>query len=110
VREKTGQIPVVIDADDLMRAPGAVVREYCRRVGLPFDEKSLRWEAKQRPEWETTQAWHKDASASTGFTDFRRSYPVHPGNDPWLAEVAAYHRPFYERMHACRLLAGAVPK
>lgn len=107
VRQATGQVPVVIDADDLMREPHAIVREYCRRVDLPYDERSLRWEPSSRPEWETTQAWHRDASVSTGFTDFGRTYQANPSTDPRLAEVAAYHRPFYERMHACRLLAGS---
>jgi len=103
VSDATGEQPVVVDADDLIRAPDTVVEAYCRRVGLTFTTGSLRWSAGARTEWGLTDAWHRDVSASTGFVDAGRTYTTHPGNDAWLAEVAAYHRPFYEKMYACRI-------
>jgi Sulfotransferase domain len=102
----TDETPVVIDADDLVREPAAVVRAYCRRVGLGFVPTALRWAAGDRQEWVPTQQWHRDVSASTGFADLQRSYVAHPDNDPRLAEAANYHRPFYEEMYACRLAPG----
>jgi hypothetical protein len=103
VRDSTGELPLVIDAKDLGQAPAAVVEAYCARVGLDFVPESLRWSAGSRLEWGLTDRWHSDVSASTGFVDNGRGYASHPGNDPWLAEVAAYHRPFYEKLYACRL-------
>jgi Sulfotransferase domain len=99
----TGETPVVIDADDLVREPEAVVRAYCRRVGLGFVPAALRWATGSRQEWGPTQRWHRDVSASTGFADLQRSYVARPDNDPWLAEAANYHRPFYEQMYTYRL-------
>lgn len=106
-RAATGRSPAVIDADDLMRTPAGVVRAYCARVGLDFVPDALRWRAGDRPEWALTGAWHRDASASTGFVDYRRDYAARPENDRWLAEVAGHHRPFYEEMYRQRLVATA---
>jgi hypothetical protein len=103
VRTATGNQPTVIDADDLMRDPQGIVRAYCERVGLSFMPRSMRWNSGDRPEWGQTGAWHRDASASTGFVDYRRGYAARPDNDRWLAEVADYHRPFYDEMHRARL-------
>jgi Sulfotransferase domain len=105
----TGAPPLVVDADDLVRNPGAVVEAYCQRVGLEFDAAALEWSAGSRPEWGLTDDWHRDVSRSTGFVDSRRSYAAHPANDAWLAEVAAYHRPFYEELHAHRLRLAPDP-
>lgn len=107
VMAATGEPPVVVDADDLMRDPQAMVRAYCHRVGLDFMPEPLRWDSGDRPEWRPTQRWHRDVTASTGFVDHRRTYPVRPDNNAWLAEVASYHRPFYEEMYAFRLAAEA---
>jgi hypothetical protein len=102
-RDGAGVPPLVIDADDLVRDPAAVVRAYCGAVGLEFDAGALRWSEGSRPEWGLTGDWHRDVSRSTGFVSADRRYAAHPGNDPWLARVAAYHRPFYEELHANRL-------
>ncbi|HZN16724.1 MAG TPA: hypothetical protein VFB84_00765 [Micromonosporaceae bacterium] len=109
VMAATGEPPVVVDADDLMRDPQAMVQAYCHRVGLGFMPEPLRWGPSDRPEWRLTQRWHRDVTASTGFVDYRHTYPVRPDNNTWLAEVASYHRPFYEEMYAFRLAAAQTP-
>jgi hypothetical protein len=103
----SGGSPIVAEADDLVHEPEKLVQVYCERVGLAFLPESLHWSAGDRPEWSKTGQWHRDASASTGFADFVRDHAARPDNDPWLAEVAAYHRPFYEEMRGFRLVATA---
>lgn len=106
VRESCGHRPVVIDSDDLVARPEATMRTYCDAVGLPFIADALSWEAGVQPEWERTARWHAEASASTGF--FRPSDPDrhHLESHPEVLRFAARHRPFYDQLHADRLLVN----
>ena len=36
VVENTGEIPIVINADDLVEHTAAVIQAYCSRIGIPF--------------------------------------------------------------------------
>jgi hypothetical protein len=44
-----------------------------------------------------------DASASSGFERHDHVHQYTVENSPELARIAAYHRPFYERLYAQRL-------
>jgi len=58
---------ILIDADDLLDNPRAVVEEYCRRVGIEFREEMLSWEEKERyEEFERGRGFHEDALRSSG--------------------------------------------
>ena len=65
---------VVIDGDDLRRAPAAVVEDYCRRVGLPPVPESLSWEPGLLSDWQPWQEWHGEVAASSGIRP--------PGDEP----------------------------
>jgi hypothetical protein len=103
VREAGGDGSVVIDSDDLVARPEATMAAYCASVGLPFYPRALTWEPGERPEWRQSARWHADVSASSGFRRRERVYPHTVENSPGLARLAAYHRPFYERLYAQRL-------
>ena len=72
--------PIIIDADDLLRNPKAVLEAYCKELGIPFSEELLTWEAGDEV---MTKHWvvpkqailsyrmigaHNTTFASTGFT------------------------------------------
>lgn len=57
---------VLVDADDLLDNPRAVVEEYCRRVGIDFREEMLSWEVKECEEFEKWKGFHEDAMKSGG--------------------------------------------
>ncbi|TDB78365.1 sulfotransferase family protein [Micromonospora sp. KC723] len=105
VREATGEVPVVIDSDDLLDRPEATVRAYCERVGIDFLPESLRWEAGVPGQWERTERWHRDASSSTGFGVRRSPEPAREEvrADPRLAGFHRYHLPFYAELREHRL-------
>lgn len=75
--ERKGKQPAIVDADDLLEDPKAVLQEFCKRIELPFEEqRMLHWEAcspdshfgrKLAPEGEWI-AWFKDVMSSTGFS------------------------------------------
>lgn len=104
VAEETGQVPVVIDAADLVTSPRQVVEAYCERVSIPFVPEALSWRAESRPEWEPSERWHREASASTGFTSRQGAYAVEVESDPVLRGYLDHHRPYYEELRAHRLL------
>lgn len=37
--------PIIIDSDDLLRNPKAVMEAYCKELGIPYSEDLLTWEA-----------------------------------------------------------------
>ena len=103
VRNSSGLQPVIIDSDDLVTRPVATMRAYCAAVGLPFIAEAMSWQAGVRPEWQRTERWHTEASASTGF--FQEDDPDRhalAGHSEVL-RFASLHRPFYEQLRSERL-------
>jgi hypothetical protein len=107
VRDAGGHTPVVIDSDDLVARPEATMAAYCAAVELPFIPQALTWAPGERPEWRRSARWHSDVSASSGFEQRERTYERGAENSDELARFAAYHRPFYEQLHALRLDVAA---
>ena len=68
--ERTGSAPVVIDSDDLLADPPAMVRRYCEAIGIPFIEDALSWEPGARNEvlWYdgNDDIWHASLRDSDG--------------------------------------------
>ena len=72
VRERTGTIPTVIGADDVLKDPDRMLRLLCAAVGVQFDKAMLFWPPGLR---ETDGIWAKhwyDAVArSTSFEPYQ---------------------------------------
>jgi hypothetical protein len=96
--------PVVIDSDDLVTRTEATVRAYCDRIGLPFDGAALQWSPTKSDQWRLTERWHTDVSASTGFTARATEYADTVHNHATLADYYRHHLPFFEYLHARRLV------
>nr|XP_054762264.1 uncharacterized protein LOC129268791 [Lytechinus pictus] len=45
VRHNIDPNPMVINADDLKTDPGAVLKKFCEKTGLPYSDSLLRWDA-----------------------------------------------------------------
>ncbi|KAL7269239.1 hypothetical protein RUND412_008105 [Rhizina undulata] len=61
----------VIDADDLLNDPEAVMKKYCESVGLEFTSAMLKWEEKEKEReaelaFEKWKGFHEDAIKSSG--------------------------------------------
>jgi Sulfotransferase domain len=97
------QVPVVIDSDDLITRPAAIIRAYCSRVGIDFRPDALTWLPADLPEWQPSRRWHGDAAASTGFARRPARHAVDVERDPTLSGYLRHHLPFYEELHARRL-------
>lgn len=84
--ERSGNIPPVVDSDDILRDPASVLARLCRALGIAWDEAMLRWDKGPHPDDGIWGAhWYDKVNASTGFG-------APPGNLPQLdgayAEVA----------------------
>ena len=45
MKRHTGREPIVVDTDVLRQHPREVLTELCLRLGVPFEEAMLQWEA-----------------------------------------------------------------
>jgi hypothetical protein len=89
-----GKLAAIIDTQELLRDPAAVLRQLCHRLGLPFEPAMLSWSAGPRPEdgaW--APYWYANVHASTGFQPYaERQYDL----PPLLEKLAEQCRPYYE--------------
>ena len=101
VRGRSGRIPPVIDAEDVLAAPEAVLPALCGALGIDFDPAMLSWPAGRRASDGLWGAhWYGAVAQSTGFAPARRDPPVVP---PELKDIVAAARPIYEALFAHRL-------
>src|SRR3954467_1454182 len=96
VRERSGQVPPVIDAQDVLENPERVLRLLCKAIGLPFDPAMLSWPPGLRETdgvW--ARHWYGEVAKSTGFQMYRLSHEPLPES---LREVEAKARECYDQL------------
>lgn len=103
--EKTGQVPIVIDAEDLQDRPEDTIRAYCAALDIPFIPESLTWGAELPASWHNVAGWHGDVRATRGILKPGDPTPS-SGAEPRLQALYRHHRPFYEKLRAYRLRPG----
>ncbi|MFO7740740.1 MAG: sulfotransferase family protein [Anaerolineae bacterium] len=103
VVDVTGEIPAVVDGEDLIDDPYGVVEGYCEVVGIPFLPQSLSWGEGLKPEWKTWEEWHLDAAKSTGFIKGMESFDFTVRDVPRLSEMYDECWPHYEALYEHRI-------
>jgi hypothetical protein len=102
VAQKTGKASPVIDAEDVLANPAALLASLCAACRVGFDQSMLHW-PKGPKSFDGVWAphWYNAVWASTGFAK-----PEQTSVDlaPHLAKVADAARPYYEKMREFRLL------
>ncbi|WP_232830504.1 HAD family hydrolase [Oceanicella sp. SM1341] len=100
--DRLGRAPVVVEAEDILRDPAAMLPALCAALDIPWDPAMLSWEVGPHPDdgaW--APHWYGSLWASTGFAPWtERAQPALGAPEARLAEEA---RPFYERLHAHRI-------
>ncbi|XP_072050584.1 uncharacterized protein [Amphiura filiformis] len=115
VKEKLGQSPIVIDADDLQANPASVLRQYCHLLGLEYKESMLQWEvgngitstwivAKVSLQGNTMEegGYYEDAFKSTEFHP-PRALPSREQIAPDFLPLIDQCMPIYEQMYSMRI-------
>lgn len=102
VREREGATPPVIDSDDLLRNPRAMIVALCRQLSVPFDEAMLSWEPGPRSSdgiW--SKYWYDSVERSTGFEPWERREINLEGR---LRALADECDPYYRTLAAHRII------
>ena len=101
VRRRTGKIPPVIDARDVLEDPEGLLRSLCGAIEVAFDERMLSWPPGPRATdgiW--AKHWYSAVNRSTGFGPYRpRAEPLPPALEALYAET----RPYYQLLYSFRL-------
>ena len=106
--EERGAPCPIIDAADVLAAPGAMLAKLCAALDLPFDDalqaKMLAWPAGRRDSDGPWAAhWYDAVEASTGFKP-PRDDPA-PALSPEFEAAARASEPDYQALYARRLTA-----
>ncbi len=99
-----GDEPVVLDAGEILKDPRAVLTEWCRRIGLEFDEVMLSWPAGPKPEdgvW--ASHWYGSVHRSTGFGPYEAPPVEMPAHLEPLVEQCL---PLYAKLMQHAITAG----
>lgn len=69
VADRADGPPVVVDGEEFRDRPGAVLRDYCARIGLGFEEAMLQWNDGRIREWRPDEQlsqgrWHHTLESS----------------------------------------------
>ena len=103
VTERTGRVPPVIDAKDVLLDPPGLLRQLCDAVGLDFTDAMLTWPPGRRDTdgvW--AKHWYDAVEKTTGFGPYRRKDdPVPP---PLLGLLEACDA-IYEGLYRYRLVS-----
>ncbi|HKP05465.1 MAG TPA: hypothetical protein VJU77_19100 [Chthoniobacterales bacterium] len=102
VAARSGLVPPVIDAHDVLENPERILRLLCEAVGVEFTEAMLSWPPGLRETdgiW--AKHWYGEVAQSTGFR--KRSDQTHPPVPPHLSDVYDRSREYYDRLYEHRL-------
>lgn len=94
--------PLVIDSDDLLRDPRAMLTLLCARLGVSFDEAMLSWPAGPRDSdgvW--APFWYDTVLRSTGFAAAR---PIPAQVPAELRSLLQQCQPIYDRLAGFKLV------
>ncbi|MGB1235142.1 MAG: HAD family hydrolase [Planktomarina sp.] len=91
-----GQLPIVIDSDDILADPAAMILALCDALGILFDPAMLSWTAGKR-DYDGVWAdhWYDAVHQSTGL---KMSVKPLPEVDPKFEGILSQAMPFFTQM------------
>lgn len=103
ISQLTGQDIPIIDSNDVLQNPKAILSKLCERLNIPFDEGMLVWPAGQRSSdgvW--ASHWYHSVEESTGFAQtISKAFVLSEKQQQVVDEV----RPHFEYLYAKRIRA-----
>lgn len=85
---------VVLDSKNVLQNPETVLRQFCDKIEIPFDDNMLKWEAQKRPEdgiW--APYFYTSVHESTGFMPYKPKTEAFPKDlEPLLNEALPYYK------------------
>ena len=90
---QSGNVPLVIESDELIKNPKRYLEKICQELEIPFTEKMLTWKKGGIPEdgiW--AKHWYKNVHNSEGFKVQKTSNQVMPARlQPVLENALPYY-------------------
>jgi len=97
--------PVVIDSDDILRAPEAALRALCAAIGLDFSPQMLHWpKGGHKNDGAWAPHWYSAVWQSEGFSPKVSAAPTLTPEGDALRKLA---QPFYDHLSAHKLAIPA---
>ena len=101
--DRLGHAPPVVEANDVLANPEAVLSKLCATVGIAWEPAMLGWAPGRRPtDGPWAPHWYGVVEASTGFGSPETGSVDLPDDARRIAERC---RPYYERLAAHRICA-----
>lgn len=104
----TGNIPTVVDSDDLLADPDQIMRNWCESMDIVHMPEALSWEPGKKSlktDWYDGEAWHASLEKSTGFSKKNstvQKISVH--DDSELKDKYDQCLPHYQYLHKHRII------
>jgi Sulfotransferase domain len=101
LRRETGAMPPVIDSQDVLRNPRALLEALCVALDVPFRSEMLAWKPGPRPTdgvW--AKHWYAAVNESSGFQPFSPKTEAVPAH---LSGLLGECRALYQHLHDHRL-------
>jgi hypothetical protein len=101
-----GSPPPVIDSDDLLEHPQAMVKAFCEAVDIPYIAEALEWEAgadMNELSWWDGGSFHAKLATSTGLAPQPRRYVNLEELPDRVRQIHRRMKPHYNRLFAHRL-------
>ena len=105
VLDSTGEIPPVVNADDLIENPAGIIRAYCSRIGIPFIPEALNWNPPgdlDEIKWWAQKNWYENFLVTRGFEATERNY-LRINESDKLRSLYDFCMPYYENLNKYRL-------
>lgn len=97
VHAATGELPAVIDAADIRKAPAAMLEKLCAAISIPYNATMLSWpQGPHEADGVWAAHWYDSVWRSTGFAPPEKGEPAAlPEN---LEAIGEEVRPHYEHL------------
>jgi hypothetical protein len=95
--------PIVLDSNEILKAPKTVLSDLCTTLGIPFYEEMLHWKAGPRPEdgvW--AKYWYNNVHRSTDFEKQNTSDRPLPS---YLEPLYKQSKKYYDQLYRYSLKA-----
>ena len=101
ILETTGQIPIIIDSQDILKDPEGMLSKLCNILEIPFDSTMLSWQAGPRKcDGIWAEHWYDAVWSSTEFETYKPRSGILSLELQKICDECQIH---YDRLHSLRL-------